>query len=121
MVTRDKGISTGGHRIIRDSEASAANTAKTTSTTLLGTARRLLFVTAKYSAVPVQPGVTVTLNSGVGAAFDTLLATGSVDTQDTVYIPDEEVIISDDDVLDVLAPAGGGVITSAVTIYTEVV
>ena len=100
------------------SDASAGNTALTLST-LSGQLRRLLFVTVKYSAAPTQTGVTVTLNSGAGAAYDTLLATGSANAQNTVYIPDEEILLMGDDVIDVLAPAGGVGITAAIAIYTE--
>ena len=105
--------------LTRTTGTSGANAAQTV-TSPLGQRRRLFFVTVKYSATPTQTGTTVTLNSGEAAVYDTLLATGSSNTQDTVYIPDEEIVIDTDDVIDVLAPAGGGVITSAIAIYTEV-
>lgn len=108
----------GGRSLSRFSAASAANTALTASTDAVR-ARRLLSVTVKYSAAPTQTGATVTLNSGAGAAYDAVLNTGSANAETTVYVPDGVVIIATGDAIDVLAPAGGGVITSAVTIYTE--
>lgn len=95
---------------------SAADTAQTVSTTV-GRHVRILFITAKYSAAPTQTGVTVTLNSGAGAGYDTLLTTGTANTQNTVYFPSEPLVLADDDTLDVTAPAAGGVITSSVAIY----
>lgn len=102
----------------RTTAQSGANAAQTVSTPT-GDVRRLLFVTVKYSGAPTHAGVTVTLNSGAGSAYDTLLATGSANAQNTLYIPDEEILILSDDVIDVAAPAGGGALTSAVAIYTE--
>ncbi len=97
---------------------SAADTAKTTSTPS-GAPRRISHVTVKYSA-PVTVNVTNTLNSGAGDAYDVLLPTIVITADvDGVWFPDKELIINDDDVLDVLAPAGGAGITSAVTIYSE--
>lgn len=101
------------------SGASAADTAKTVSAT--GLRMRLLFVTAKYSAAPTQAGVSTTLNSALGAAYDVALNTGSANAQTTVYVPDGDIIIEAGDSIDVLAPAGGGVITSAIAIYCEVI
>ena len=79
-----------------------------------------MLVTVEYSA-NVTVNVTVTLNSGAGAAWDTLLQTIALNAAKSgTWTPDEETIIDTDDVIDVLAPAGGGVITSAVAIYTEI-
>ena len=103
----------------RTTGASAANTAQTVSTPT-GNRRKLLFVTVVYSAVTTVDA-TVTLNSGEGAAYDALLSTMAlINNTDGVFIPDGEVIIQSDDAIDVLAPAGGGGITSAVAIYSEV-
>ena len=103
----------------RTSDESLANAAVTV-TPATGALRRILFVTVKYSA-SVTVNVTVTLNSGAGANWDTLLATIALSAAtDGVWIPDEELIISDDDVIDVLAPAGGVGITAAVAVYSEV-
>jgi len=99
-------------------QASAADTAATTSTDG-GQVEKLLFVTVKYSAAPTQTGVTVTINSVTGAAYDTVLSTGSANVQANSYIPAGEVILYPGDTVDVVAPAAGGVITSAAAIYTE--
>lgn len=96
----------------------AANAAQTVSTPA-GGPRRVLSVTVKYSG-NVTANVTCTLNSGAGAAWDTLLKTIVLTAQQAgVWEPDEEIILMGDDVLDVVAPAGGAGITSAVAIYTE--
>lgn len=100
---------------------SATDTALTVSSPATGPVRRLLKIAVNYSATPVQAGVTVVLNSGVDAAFDELLATGTANAKNTVYIPDERLLIDPADALDVIAPAGGGVITSAITISLEIV
>lgn len=101
----------------RDVGTSGSNVAQTVSTPL-GGGRRLVYVTVKYSS-SVTKDVTVTLNSGAGSAYDTLLATMELaSNQHGVFIPDERVDILPDDTIDVVAPAGGAGITSAVTIYT---
>lgn len=105
--------------VIRTVGTSAANTAKTVSTPDIGGAQQLLYYTVRYSAAPTQTGVIGTLNSGAGAGYDAPLNTGSANAQTTVYLPDGVVILAPDDVLDVLAPAAGGVITSSVAIYTR--
>lgn len=97
---------------------SAGNTILTVATPA-GPARRVLFATVKYSAVPVHAGVTHDLDSGAGAAWDTLLATGVANARDNVYFPDGDLKLAADDVFSVTAPAGGGVITSNIAIYTE--
>ena len=82
--------------------------------------RKLLAVTAKYSAAVVQD-VTVTLNSGAGTAYDTLLKKIEFATEtDGVWVPDRDIVLQDDDTFDVVAPAGGAGVTSAITISTEV-
>lgn len=105
----------------RTTGTSTANAAQTVSTPPVGvqSRRRLLFVTVVYSAA-VTLNVTVTLNSGAGAAFDTLLQTIALSANtDGLFIPDGDVDIQSDDVIDVLAPAGGAGVTSAVAIYWE--
>lgn len=103
----------------RSSGQSTANTELTVSTST-GKKRRLLYITVKYSTNVTQ-NVTVTLNSGAGSEFDTLIQTIELSTaKDGFFMPDKEIILSSDDTCDVVAPAGGGVTTSAVAIYTEV-
>lgn len=95
-----------------------ADTAATCSTAV-GQARRLIWAAVHYSAAPTQAGVTVTLNCGSGAAYDTVLHTGSANAADTVYIPTQDLLIMGDDAIDVAAPAGGATITARIVIYTE--
>ncbi len=103
----------------RHTEQSGANAAKTTSTPT-GMTRQVLWVTVKYSA-DVTQNVTVILNSGAGDAWDTLLGTIVLtDARSGFWIPDAALPIADDDVIDVLAPAGGAGVTSAAAIYSEV-
>ena len=103
----------------RHTEQSGANAAKTTSTPT-GKTRKILWATVKYSA-DVTQNVTVTLNSGTGTAWDTLLGTIVLTSaQAGFWIPETPLTIIDDDVIDVVAPAGGAGITSAVAIYSEV-
>ena len=105
-------------KISRHVGTSEANTAQTVSTPT-GAARRLVQVLVKYSGAPTHAGVTVTLNSGAGAGHDTLLASGAANAENTVYIPDGDLFVAADDQIDVVAPAGGGSLTSSVAIYTE--
>lgn len=101
-------------------DTSAADTAKTVSTSVTPRGvRKLKQVITHYSGVPVQAGVTVVLNSGLGASYDTTLNTGSANAQDTVYTPSTPITLWPDDVIDVTAPAGGGVLTSQTWIITE--
>ena len=103
----------------RDTGESAANTQLTVSTTLAEIVR-VLFVTVKYSAAVTQ-NVTITLKSGKGTSWDTLLQTIALSgASDGVFIPDEVLYIEADDNIDVVAPAGGAGVTSAIAIYTEI-
>ena len=111
-------IGKGATSLERLSEASTANTSKSLSTPT-GKPRRLIFATVKYSGAPTQAGVTFDLDSGAGAAYDANLSTGSNNAQTSVYIPSDDLIICDDDVIKVTAPAGGAGVTSQIVIYTE--
>ena len=103
----------------RYTEQSGANAAKTTSTPT-GQTRTILWATVKYSA-PVTQKVTITLNSGAGEAWDTLLGTIVLtDARSGFWIPDHPLTIIDDDAIDLVAPAGGAGITSAAAIYSGV-
>lgn len=102
------------------SGASDQNTALTISTP---TSRpgRALFVSVTYSATPVQTGVTITLKSALGAAYDNVIHTGTENVRYTLFTVDGDwLTYSAGDTIDVTAPAGGGVITSAIAIYTIV-
>lgn len=103
----------------RHTEQSGANAAKTTSTPT-GQTRKILWATVKYSA-DVTQNVTVTLNSGAGPAWDTLLGTIVLTSARAgFWIPENPLTIIDDDVIDLVAPAGGAAITSAAAIYSGV-
>lgn len=106
-----------GKKLERHVETSAANTALTV-TVPADKARRLLLVTVKYSAAPTQAGVTTTLDSGAGAAYDVTLNTGTANAQTTLYQPAQDLLFGDDDAIVIVAPAGGVGITAAVAIYT---
>lgn len=96
----------------------APNTVGTLATPV-GYVGRLVMAIVKYSAVPVQAGITVELASGLGAPYDGLLFTGAANLQSTVFVPTGDVYFRQDDAIRVTSPAGGGVITQTVTIYTE--
>ena len=76
----------------------------------------MLSVTVTYSAVPVQTGVIIEIDSGAGAAFDGRLLTGDANDQFVFFSIDGGLGIMDDDAIRVTAPQGGGVITSTVVI-----
>lgn len=107
-----------GKKLERHVETGAANTALTV-TVAAGAARRLLAVLVKYSAAPTQAGVTTTLDSGAGAAYDTLLNTGAANAQNTAFLPAADFKFGTDDALVIVAPAGGVGITASVSVYTE--
>ena len=104
------------HQRHSDQSGSGANL---TVSTPSGNVRRILFVTVKYTAAATV-NVTITINSGAGASWDTLIQTIALyGSTDGIFIPDEDIIISDDDVIDVFAPLLAAE-TSAVAIYSEV-
>lgn len=97
---------------------SGQNEAITVSTST-GEKLRLISATANYSAAPTQAGVTVVLESGLGAGYNTTLLTGDEDAQSTILLPTNDIIIDGTDAFKVTAPAGGGVITCSVEIRCE--
>jgi hypothetical protein len=107
-----------GGKYLRLTEASGANTALSVLTPA-DVPYRLCWVLVKYSAAPTQAGVTVELDAGAGAAFDGVLTTGSANAQTTVYLPDPKIVIAENDIIKVTAPAGGAGITSQISIYVE--
>lgn len=96
----------------------ASNQADTLSSAAVGKggAQKLLYVTCKYDQAPTQAGVTVTLDSGISSLYDTLLTTGTANSQNTVYIPDGDVWLIDGDSIIVAAPAGGASIEASIVI-----
>jgi len=104
-------------RDIGTSGAAAAQTVSTPS----GDPKRILQVLIAYSASPTYSGsdLTIKINSGAGAAYDTVVQTGTNNGQYQAYVPVEPLYLLDDDVLDVTVPSGGGAITSSISIYSE--
>ena len=99
---------------------SGAN-AQLTVTTASSLKRRPLFVTVHYSATVTQ-NVTVKLLSALGAAWNTLLNTIVLTAnQDGLWVPPHDrLMLAPGDQIQVVAPAGGGGVTSAVAIYDEI-
>ena len=99
---------------------SAANQSLTV-TTATGLKRRILYATIKYSS-PVSVTATVTLLSGLGVAWNTVLASPAFSANTDAFWapPHSEFVIGPNDQIQVVAPAGGGGITSAIAIYSEI-
>lgn len=102
---------------VRKSGKSAANTDLTVSTEV---GKKMLVdqIIVAYSASPTQTGVEVSLDSGLGSDYDAVLLTGSANTKINIFPTNltKPIILMEDDVLSVKAPAGGGVITATITI-----
>lgn len=105
---------------LRDTVGTSGANATQTVSPATGKLRRVLWVIVRYSAAPTHAGVTVTLNSGQGAAFDTFISAGSANAQHSSYVPVGGLILGPNDTIDVTAPAGGAAITSSVHIKEEV-
>lgn len=104
--------------------ASAANTALTVSTVPVSHDRKykLVAVYVAYSAgIAANLSATVTLNSGIAAAYDTRLATIDLVAGQRwgVYVPPTPLPLGLGDTIDAVAPAGGAGVTSAVQILFE--
>lgn len=100
---------------------SGANAAQTVSSTARPHSE-LIMVTVAYSAgIAANASVTVDLNAGAGAGYDTRLATIDLVAGQRwgVYIPDVPIPLQSDDVADVVCPAGGAGVTSACQIYVR--
>lgn len=100
----------------------AANTAVTISSKAVKSYERrvLSAVYIAYSA-NASVDVTVTINSGLDANFDILVATLSlVADRYGVYLPERPLPVAVGDVIDVLLPAGGASITATAQILFEV-
>lgn len=106
-----------GGRYRRYVETSAANTALTMSVNP-GVPFRVLDALTSYSASPTQAGVAHALDSGAGTGYDGTLSTGSANARYTAYQP-TRLSLAGDDAFTIAAPAGGGVITSSISCYVE--
>lgn len=105
----------------RHHDTSVADTALTVSTPVPDRNKpfRLLWVAVEYSATATQAGITVVINSGAGAAFDTIIHTGSSDAEDSFFLPDGDLFLLHDDIIAVTAPAGGSSVISTIIIMTQ--
>jgi len=102
----------------RHASSGVANTILINSTPT-GKSRRLLFVGVTYSASATE-NVTVVLNSGFGGPGDIIVDTIVIAAgTEGFFLPAVPIYLSDDDTLDVTAPAGGAGITATITIVTE--
>lgn len=122
-VSTDRGskVSRAGGQTVRYYGTGAANQADTLTSTVVASGKRqkLSYVTCKYSAAPTQAGVAISIDSSLGAAYDTTLTTGTANAQSTVYLPNADLWLDEGDAILVSAPAGGGVITAAIVIAVE--
>lgn len=109
-----------GSRVAEFYGTSAANSADTMTTpTVKAGSWKLLSVAIHYSAAPTYTatGLTIGIDSGISASFDRGLFTGSTNNaQDVVYLPDPDIRIIAGDAFVIVAPAGGGVITSSIVV-----
>jgi hypothetical protein len=107
--------------LIEKHVATGTANAITTVSTPVGNARQILQIITKYSATPVQAGVTIVWDNGSGPLYDVTLNTGTANAATNIYVPSGTGnYIAEDDVITVTAPAGGGVITSSISVYTRV-
>lgn len=120
-ATKTSFAQSGGNSYVRYSGTGTANQSDTLTSTAPGKGfgQKVKYVTVAYSAAPTQTGVTITLDSGLGAAFDTTLFTGSADARYTFWLPDHEVPLHGDDKILVSAPQAGGSITASIVIVLE--
>lgn len=99
--------------------AAASSDTLTTTAVAEHHRQRISYVSCVYSGAPTQAGVTVTIDSGLGAAYDTLLATGTANATTTVYAPDGDIWLMPGDAVLVTSPSGGGALTAAITVVVE--
>lgn len=119
VITPTNEVGTGYKALTRTYGTSAAASSDTLTSPSTGR-RRLKYVTVAYSGTPTQAGVTISIDSGLGAGYDCVLTTGSANARYTVYVPAEDVVtLLDGDAVLVSAPSGGGALTSAIVIVTE--
>lgn len=111
-------IPSHGRRIQRLTEISASGEALSVESAA-GAMRRILKVVLRYSALDTGSTVAIVVRSGAGEDFDhTLLSHETDNEQEIIYIPDHEMFLQDDDVLEVSMPAVSGK-TAAVLIELE--
>lgn len=120
-ATKTSFVLVGGNSYVRYSGTGTADQTDTLSSGVPGKGygQKVKYVTVAYSAAPTQAGVTIALDSGLGAAFDTTLFTGDANARYTFWQPDEEMPLHGDDRIIVTAPQAGGVITASIVIVLE--
>lgn len=119
LMTDGQGRLVVGDDLEITSAQSAVHASQTVATTG-SLKRRLLQVTAHYSAA-VTVNVTVTLVSALGAAWNTILDTIALSaSQDGVSSKIIGMEMAPGDQLSVAAPDGGVGVTSAVAIYDQI-
>jgi hypothetical protein len=110
-----------GHSLVRFYGTGTANQADTFTTTAVpkGGNYRLAYVTCAYSNTPTQAGVSIGIDSGLGAGYDSTLTTGSANARYTNYVPDEDIFLFPSDSIIVTAPAGGSGLTASIVVVFE--
>lgn len=108
-ITEERANNGAGRQIVRYSGAGAANTDATLTTTAVPEHKnqKLCYIAANYSGAVTQTGVTMGIDSGLGATYDFTFNTGTADTQNNVYVPDRDIYILPGDSFTVTALAGG--------------
>lgn len=110
------------HGLTKHFDTSAADTTLvlTTAAPPKRQSQRLLWISVVYSATPVQTGVIIEIDSGLGAGFDILLLTGAANVEQTFFnlglVP---LLLDENDQIKVTAPEGGGVITATIVVAIQ--
>jgi hypothetical protein len=117
---RVTGQTKAGGTLVRYYGTGTSNQADTLTSTAVASGKRqkLSYVTCMYSGSPTQAGVAISIDSQLGAGYDTTLTTGSANAQATVYLPSADLWLDEGDAVVVAAPAGGSV-TAAIVICME--
>lgn len=98
---------------------SGANAPQTIATAAAANVNRLNFVSCTYSAAPTEAGVTITIISASGSAYNIVINTFAANLQNNFYLPVMDLLILPGDTVSVTAPAGGAGVTSSIVIATE--
>lgn len=90
----------------------------TTPTVDAGGRWNLVCVIVPYDAAPTYTGtaLTVTIDSGNGAAYDVALTNASDNTRYFIYLPTKDIPLLPGDAIVVATPSGGGSVKSSVSV-----
>lgn len=115
MAATTRAVGTiGNQKLIRIENTSDPDTSNALALAF-GHAVHILQVLVSYSAAPTAAAPTSVLTTGAGAEHT--IANGlSTNTQHQRWVP-TQLHLMDNDSLALAAPAGGGVITSTITVY----